>query len=80
MATEKSDMGLSLFWPVYMLRSALDLHCFQNETYSDEYKIMSRNMRFPTMWYVRPAKAQISLRIGAGWSEPLLVAWIIYEY
>ena len=24
---------------------------------------MSRNMRFPTMWYVRPAKAQTSLRI-----------------
>ena len=23
---------------------------------------MSRNMRFPTMWYVRPAKPQISLR------------------
>ena len=22
-----------------------------------------RNMRFSTMWYVRPAKAQISLRI-----------------
>ena len=21
---------------------------------------MSRDMRFPTMWYVRPAKAQIS--------------------
>ena len=26
---------------------------------------MSRDMRFPTMWYVRPAKAQTSLRIGA---------------
>ena len=26
---------------------------------------MSRDMRFPTMWYVRPAKPQISLRIGA---------------
>ena len=24
---------------------------------------MSRNMRFPTMWYVRPVKAQASLRI-----------------
>ena len=29
---------------------------------------------FPTMWYVRPAKAQTSLRIPADWSEPLLVA------
>ena len=26
---------------------------------------MSRDMRFPTMWYVRPAKPQISLRIRA---------------
>ena len=26
---------------------------------------LSRAMRFPTMWYVRPAKAQISLRIRA---------------
>ena len=40
---------------------------------------MSRDMIFPTMWYVRPAKAQISLRICAVWSEPLLVAWIFYD-
>ena len=26
---------------------------------------LSRDMRFPTMWYVRPAKPQISLRIRA---------------
>ena len=26
---------------------------------------MSRGMGFPTMWYVRPAKPQISLRICA---------------
>ena len=26
---------------------------------------MSLGMRFPTIWYVRPAKAQISLRICA---------------
>ena len=37
----------------------------------------SRDMRFPTMWYVRQAKAQISLRIR--WSEPLLVAWIFCD-
>ena len=36
-------------------------------------------MRFSTMWYVRPAKPQISLRIRAVWSEPLLVTWIFYE-
>ena len=40
---------------------------------------MSQCMRFPTMWYVRPAKAQTSLHIRAVWSEPLLVAWISYE-
>ena len=39
---------------------------------------MSRDIRFPTMWYVRPAKTQISLRIHAVCSEPLLVAWIFY--
>ena len=33
----------------------------------------SRNRRFPTMWYVRPAKPRISLRIRAVWPEPLLV-------
>ena len=37
-------------------------------------------MRFPTMWYVRPAKPQISLRSGVVWSEPLLIACIFYEY
>ena len=39
---------------------------------------MSRDMRFPTVWYVRPAKPQISLCIRAVWSEPLLVAGIFY--
>ena len=34
---------------------------------------------FPTMWYVWPAKPQISLRICAVWSEPLLVTRIFYE-
>ena len=37
---------------------------------------MSHDMRFPTMWYVRPAKAQTSLHIRADWSEHLLVASI----
>ena len=26
---------------------------------------LSRDMRFPTMWYVQPAKPQISLRMRA---------------
>ena len=40
---------------------------------------MSRDMRFLTMLYVRPAKPQISLRICAVRSEPLLVACIFFE-
>ena len=40
-------------------------------------KNMSQCMRFPTMWYVRPAKLVISLRTRAVWSEPLLVAMIV---
>ena len=40
---------------------------------------LSQCMRFPTMWYVRPAKPQISLRKCAVWSEPLLVAWVFYD-
>ena len=40
---------------------------------------ISRDMRFSTMWYVRPAKPQISLRIRAVWSELLIVAWIFYD-
>ena len=31
------------------------------------------------MWYVRPAKAQTSLRIRAIWSEPLLVASLLHD-
>ena len=41
---------------------------------------MSRDMRFPTMWYVWWAEPQISLCICAAWSEPLLVVWIFYQY
>ena len=33
-------------------------------------------MRFPKMWYVRPAKDQTSLCIRKVWSEPMLV----FEY
>ena len=40
---------------------------------------MSRDMRFPPMWYVRPTKAQTSLGIRAVLSEPLLVALIFSE-
>ena len=40
---------------------------------------VSRDMKFPTMLYVRPAKPHFSLRIPAVWSEPLLVVWIFFE-
>ena len=40
--------------------------------------LFSHDRRFSTMWYVRPAKPQISLRIRAVWSEPLLASWIFY--
>ena len=36
-------------------------------------------MRFPTMSYVHPAKAQTSLHIRTVSSEPLLVAKILYK-
>ena len=35
----------------------------ENEENMEDY--LSRDMRFPTMWYVRPTKPQISLRIRA---------------
>ena len=40
---------------------------------------VSRHMRFPTMWYVRPAKTQTRLRIRAVQSEHLVVVWILIE-
>ena len=41
---------------------------------------MSQCMRFPSMWYVRPAKPQIRLHICAVWSESLLVTWVFYDW
>ena len=37
-------------------------------------------MRFPTMLFVRTAKAQTSLRIRAVLSDPLQVAWVFYDF
>ena len=55
-------------------------HSIQFEQACSWQKQMGRDMKFPTMWYVRPAKPHRSLRICAVWSEPLLVAWIFYEF
>ena len=49
-----------------LLHFGIILHVMINENKCDqEIAQLSRNMRFPTMWYVRPAKPQISLRIRA---------------
>ena len=38
-------------------------------------------MRFPTMWYVRPAKGETSLRISAVWlrafASRLNILWLL---
>ena len=66
-------------WPIWF--SWPSLHCWLFWSWKSFKNDMSRNMRFPTMWYmyVRPAKAQTSLRIRPVWSKSLLVAWILYE-
>ena len=40
---------------------------------------LSRDVRFSTMWSVRPAKSQINLRIGTVCPEPLPVALLFYK-
>ena len=50
----KSTIGLSVL--KYSILSLQDV-TFYAKTY------MSRDMRFPIMWYVQPAKAQTSLHI-----------------
>ena len=49
-ATIGDDMSIELFPPYFGL-------------YSNTH--LNRDMRFPTMWYVRPAEAQTSLCIRA---------------
>ena len=68
---------MTLKWKCYILSFCTQL------CYGCHYTTilnMSRNMRFPTMWYVRPAKPQFSLHICTVWSVPLLVAWIFYGF
>ena len=57
-----------------------DIQCVTVELLQIQAQNLSRDMRFPTMWYVRPAKVQTSLRKRAVWSEPYLVAWELYEF
>ena len=62
--------------PVYYTRCNDDWRCIFLLNGNNN---LSQCMRFPTMWYVRPAKPQISLRIRAVWSEPLIVAWVFND-
>ena len=39
--------------------------CYNQVCFKETAAYMSRNLIFPTMWYLRPAKSQISLRIRA---------------
>ena len=48
---------------LYGLLSILMDYCLYDSPEGTIY--LSRDMRFQTMWYVRPAKPQISLRIRA---------------
>ena len=45
-------------------QGVVEIVAYKSADSAGKYK-MSRDMRFPTMWYARPAKAQISLRIRA---------------
>ena len=44
---------------------------------------LSQNMRFPTMWYVRPAKAQASLHpehmrsLIRAFASHLIILWVL---
>ena len=59
------------FCAFYALTCGFDRHVQMNRlsfifaivTFNAQAFCMSRDMRFPTMWYVRSAKPQISLRI-----------------
>ena len=54
-------------------------NCIQLNLYITLIKL-SHGTWFPTMWYVRLAKPQISLCIRTVWSEPLLAACLFYEF
>ena len=49
----------------YQIATTEDRSTIDNVPYDSFYCYLSRGMRFPTMWYVRPSKAQTILRIRA---------------
>ena len=75
-ASTKQGVGPQVF-PT--LVTALPLQYTYEALHRQWRTYLSRYMRFPTIRYVRPAKAQTSLRIRAVWSEPLLVSWILHD-
>ena len=74
-----AHMGLIVFCCCILEHSIANTMDQDNEAVWPWYTYLSQYMRFPTMWYVRPAKSQIRLRIRAVWSEPLLGAWVFYN-
>ena len=69
-----------MFFFAWKQSQHVNLWCLYNNCRGKELpESMSHNMRFPTMWYLRPLKTQISLHIRAYWSESLLGSWIVYD-
>ena len=65
-------------YPIKVSEVLTQGYAFEKMCFYELYKKLRHNLRFPTMWYVRPAKLQTSLRIRAAWSEPLLVTWMFW--
>ena len=49
----------------FMLKPTINTVYFAYIHFKQYQDYLSHDMRFPTMWYVRPAKAQTSLRMCA---------------
>ena len=75
-ANTKQGVGPQVF-PT--LVTALPLQYTYKALHRQWRTYLSRDIWFQTIRYVRPAKAQTSLRIRAVWSEPLLVAWLLHD-
>ena len=68
-----------LITPDFSCIAFIQSHFFQIRVFRYQFSAQANlqkscDMRFPAMWYVQLAKVQISLRIRAVTSEPLLVA------
>ena len=52
-------------YKLFKRKLAIFQHLSHLKAASNESDDLSRDMRFPTMWFMRPAKPQISLRLRA---------------